>query len=138
MLEAHSCRRRRPVKSLVQQTEVLRDNLQREVEVTARLQGVDLGTGIAAVQKAIADLKMPPSVRVVYGGTCQEQQKSFSDLATVLVLAVVLIFLVLTVELTERDRSGVQQQVRERRRRHIPRGDLSTIHRDIRRAMTTH
>jgi len=80
------------------QTEVLRDNLQREVEVTARLQGVDLGTGIAAVQKAIADLKMPPSVRVVYGGTYQEQQKSFSDLATVLVLAVVLIFLVLTVE----------------------------------------
>jgi len=66
--------------------------------VTARLQGVDLGTGIAAVQKAIADLKMPPSVRVVYGGTYQEQQKSFSDLATVLVLAVVLIFLVLTVE----------------------------------------
>ncbi len=80
------------------QTEVLRDNLQREVEVTARLQGVDLGTGIAAVQKAVADLKMPPSVRVVYGGTYQEQQKSFSDLATVLVLAVVLIFLVLTVE----------------------------------------
>ncbi|HYR86936.1 MAG TPA: efflux RND transporter permease subunit [Terriglobia bacterium] len=80
------------------QTEVLRDNLQREVEVTARLQGVDLGTGIAAVQKAVSDLKMPPTVRVVYGGTYQEQQKSFSDLATVLVLAVVLIFLVLMFE----------------------------------------
>src|SRR6266850_4343821 len=80
------------------QTEVLRDNLQREVEVTARLQGVDLGTGIAAVQKAVSDLKMPPTIRVMYGGTYQEQQKSFSDLATVLVLAVVLIFLVLMFE----------------------------------------
>jgi multidrug efflux pump subunit AcrB len=80
------------------QTEVIRDNLQREVEVQARLEGVDLGTGIAAVQKAIADLKLPPSIRVEYGGTYKEQQKSFRDLATVLVLAVVLIFLVLLFE----------------------------------------
>ena len=80
------------------QTEVLRDNLQREVEVTARLEGVDLGTGIAAVQKTIADLKLPSTVRVEYGGTYKEQQKSFSDLATVLVLAIVLIFLVLMFE----------------------------------------
>ena len=38
----------------------LRDNLQREVEVTARLEGLDLGTGVAAVQKAVNDLKLPP------------------------------------------------------------------------------
>jgi multidrug efflux pump subunit AcrB len=80
------------------QTEVIRDNLQRLVEVQARLEGVDLGTGIAAVQKTIADLKLPQSIRVEYGGTYQEQQKSFRDLATVLVLAVVLIFLVLLFE----------------------------------------
>ena len=80
------------------QTEVIRDNLQRVVEVQARLEGVDLGTGIAAVQKAIADLKLPPSIRVEYGGTYKEQQKSFRDLTTVLMLAVVLIFLVLLFE----------------------------------------
>jgi len=80
------------------QTEVIRDNLQREVEVSARLEGVDLGTGIALVQKTIADLKLPPSIRVEYGGTYKEQQKSFRDLLTVLVLAVVLIFLVLLFE----------------------------------------
>ena len=57
-----------------------------------------MGTGIAAVQKTVADLKLPPSIRVEYGGTYQEQQKSFRDLATVLVLAVVLIFLVLLFE----------------------------------------
>src|SRR5262249_44344819 len=66
--------------------------------VTARLEGIDMGTGVAAVQKTVADLKLPPSIRVEYGGTYQEQQKSFRDLVTVLVLAVVLIFLVLLFE----------------------------------------
>ena len=86
------------VDELPGQTEIRRENLQRLVEVTARLEGVDMGTGIAAVQKAVADLKLPPSVRVEYGGTFREQQKSFRDLAVVLVLAVVLIFLVLLFE----------------------------------------
>jgi len=80
------------------QTEVLRENLQRDANVTARLEGIDLGTGIAAVQKTVADLKLPPAIRVEYGGTYQEQQRSFGDLVTVLVLAVVLIFLVLLFE----------------------------------------
>ena len=43
------------------QTEILRDNLQRDVPVTARLEGVDLGTGVAAVQKTVRDMKLPPS-----------------------------------------------------------------------------
>ena len=86
------------VDELPGQTEVRRENLQRLVEVTARLEGVDMGTGIAAVQKTVADLKLPPSIRVDYGGTYKEQQKSFRDLATVLALAIVLIFLVLLFE----------------------------------------
>jgi multidrug efflux pump subunit AcrB len=80
------------------QTEITRINLQREVSVTARLDGVDLGTGIAAVQKAVRDLKVPSSIRIEYGGTYKEQQKSFHDLVTVLVLALVLVFLVLLFE----------------------------------------
>ena len=80
------------------QTEILRDNLQREMEVSARLEGLDLGTGVQAVQKAVSDLKLPPSIRVVYGGTYQQQQKSFHDLVVVLLLALVLVFLVLLFE----------------------------------------
>jgi len=86
------------ISELPAQTEILRDNLQREVEVTARLEGVDLGTGVAAVKKAIDDLKVPPSIRVEYGGTYKEQQKSFHDLVVVLLLALVLIFVVLLFE----------------------------------------
>ena len=80
------------------QTEILRDNLQQEKEVTARLEGIDLGRGVAAVQKAVNDLHLPPSIRVAYGGTYKEQQKSFHDLVVVLLLALVLIFMVLLFE----------------------------------------
>jgi multidrug efflux pump subunit AcrB len=80
------------------QTEILRENLQRAVYVTARLEGVDLGTGVDLVKKAVADLKLPPSIRVEWGGIYEQQQKSFRDLVTVLVLAIVLIFLVLLFE----------------------------------------
>lgn len=80
------------------QTEILRENLLRDVPVTARLEGVDLGTGVAAVQNAVRDLKLPSSIRVVYGGTYREQQRSFHDLLVVLLLALVLVFLVLLFE----------------------------------------
>jgi len=80
------------------QTEIIRENLQRRVAVTGRFEGVSLGAGIALVQKAVAELQIPPSIRVVYGGTYAEQQKSFGDLALVLVLAVVLVFTVLLFE----------------------------------------
>jgi len=80
------------------QTEILRENLQRDVAVTARLEGVDLGTGVAAVMTAVNDLKLPASIRVAYGGTYREQQRSFHDLLIVLLLALVLVFLVLLFE----------------------------------------
>ena len=80
------------------QTEIRRENLQRNVAVTGRFEGISLGTGMAAVQKAVADLQLPPSIRVAYGGTYAEQQKSFADLLVVLALAVVLVFTVLLLE----------------------------------------
>lgn len=86
------------INELPGQTEVIRESLQRVVNVTARLEDIDLGAGVAAVQKAVADLKLPPAIRVEYGGGYQEQQKSFRDLVTVLALAVVLVFLVLLFE----------------------------------------
>ena len=80
------------------QTEILRENLQREVDVTARLEGMSLGTGIARVQAAIADMHLPSSIRVEYGGLYAQQQQSFRDLTMVLILALVLVFAVLLVE----------------------------------------
>jgi len=50
------------------------------------------------VQKAVADLHVPPAIRIEYGGAYEEQQRSFRDLAFVLALAVVLVFTVLLFE----------------------------------------
>jgi multidrug efflux pump subunit AcrB len=83
------------------QNEIRRENLQRNVSVTARLEGLNLGAGIAQVQKAVAGLHIPPSIRIEYGGAYQEQQRSFHDLVIVLALAVVLVFTVLLFEFGE-------------------------------------
>jgi CzcA family heavy metal efflux pump len=80
------------------QTEIRRENLQRLVEVTGRFEGVDLGSGITAVKKAVDDLHLPSAIRVAYGGTYEEQMKSFRDLLMVLLLALVLLFAVLLFE----------------------------------------
>jgi CzcA family heavy metal efflux pump len=80
------------------QTEIRRENLQRLVQVTGRFEGVDLGTGIAAVQKTVTNLHLPSSIRVEYGGLYAEEQKSSSDLLVVLFLALLLLFAVLLFE----------------------------------------
>jgi multidrug efflux pump subunit AcrB len=86
------------VNELPGQTEIIRENLQRLVEITARLEGESLGTGMAKVQKVVADLHLPSSIRVTYGGLYAQQQKDFHDMSVVLVLAVILVFTVLLFE----------------------------------------
>jgi CzcA family heavy metal efflux pump len=80
------------------QTEIRRDNLQRNFQVTARFEGMNLGDGMKKVQAAVDEMKLPPSIRVQYGGQFEEQQKSFKDLLMVLALAVLLVFIVLLFE----------------------------------------
>jgi CzcA family heavy metal efflux pump len=86
------------VTQLPGQTEIHRENLLRVVMVTGRTEGTDLGSAMDAVQKVVSGLHIPPSIRVVYGGTYKEEQKSFRDLIFVLLLAVVLVFIVLLFE----------------------------------------
>jgi CzcA family heavy metal efflux pump len=80
------------------QTEIVRENLQRRVAVTGRFEGMSLGKGMDMVQKIVAGMEVPSTIRVVYGGTYEQEQKSFRDLAAVLGLAVVLVFTVLLFE----------------------------------------
>jgi CzcA family heavy metal efflux pump len=80
------------------ETEIRRENLQRLVQVTARLEGVDLGSGVAAVQKAVTAMHLPSSIRVEYGGLYEEDRKSSRDLLIVLLLALLLLFAVLLFE----------------------------------------
>ena len=86
------------ITQLPPQNEIKRENLQQLITVTARLEGSDLGTAIARVQSTIAAMHLPPTVRIQYGGTYQEQQQSFRELLRVLLLSLALVFGVLLIE----------------------------------------
>ena len=86
------------VTQLPPQNEILRENLQRYIAVTGRLEGSDLGTAMRQVRQTVRSNNIPSSVRVSYGGVYQEQQKSFHDLLRVLILALALVFGVLLAE----------------------------------------
>jgi multidrug efflux pump subunit AcrB len=86
------------MQNLPGQTEILQQNLQRLVEVSARLEGTSIGEAIGGVKQAVAEAHLPPQIRVVYAGTYAEQQQSFRDLLLVLFLGLILVFLVLLFE----------------------------------------
>ncbi|SOE94834.1 heavy metal efflux pump, CzcA family [Burkholderia sp. D7] len=79
--------------SVTGQPEVSRDNLKRMVAVTARIDGRDLGSTIADVQKVLAtDKLLPTGVYYELGGLYQQQQIAFKGLMTVFGAAVALVF----------------------------------------------
>lgn len=80
------------------QIEIRRENLQRDIAVTGRLEGLSLGSGIELVKQKVAGLHIPSAIRVIYGGLYAEQQQSFHDLLFVLAAAIVLVFIVLLIE----------------------------------------
>jgi CzcA family heavy metal efflux pump len=81
------------------QTEIARDGLRQTSAVTARLQGISLGTAIQQIQAQLQrDVHLPPGMTLEYGGLYQEQQASFRQLATMLAVAIALVFLVLLIE----------------------------------------
>ena len=86
------------VTELPGQTEIVRENLQRVMTVTGRFEGVSMGVGMERVKEALAKVPLPRSMRVAFGGTYEEQQRSFRDMLVVLVLAVLFVFIVLLFE----------------------------------------
>jgi multidrug efflux pump subunit AcrB len=80
------------------QLELHRDDLRQNVSITARLEGRDLGSAIADIQKKLSLDQSIPAGAVEYGGLYRQQQDSFRNLVLVLVLAIALVFTVLLVE----------------------------------------
>jgi len=79
--------------------ELNREDLRQLVAVSARFSGIDLGRGIQAIQRKLAEsVKLPPDAHVEFGGLFQQQQESFRKLAFVLLMAIVLVFGVLLLE----------------------------------------
>ena len=78
------------------QKQLTREDLAPFIDVTARLEGRDLGSGMKEIRRVVAALKLPRSIRVDYGGLYAEQQKSFADLALVFAAALLLAALLMT------------------------------------------
>jgi len=78
------------------QAEIERENLQRMVAVTARLQGRSLGAAVADV-KRVLDQKgtLPSGVRYELGGLYAQQQIAFAGLARVFIAALIAEFVLL-------------------------------------------
>ena len=81
------------------QTEIARDGLRQTVGVTARLEGIDLGSAIATIQAKLGkDVKLPQGMTLEYGGLYREQQASFREMTLALGLAITLVFITLLIE----------------------------------------
>lgn len=78
------------------QKQLTRENLAPFIDVTARLEGRDLGSAMKEIRTTVSGLALPPSIRVDYGGLYAEQQKSFTDMAMVFAAALLLAALLLT------------------------------------------
>jgi CzcA family heavy metal efflux pump len=76
-------------------TELQRERLRPVVHVTARVEGTDLGSAIAAIQVGLANLVLPAGVTLEYGGLYADQQRAFHQLTAVLGAALFAMFLVL-------------------------------------------
>lgn len=73
-----------------------RENLKSDITLTARLEGRDLGSTVNELQNTFKQqLHLPTGYTLQYGGAYAEQQQSFQELATILGLAILLVFAVL-------------------------------------------
>lgn len=81
------------------QTEIRRENLSNLTEVTARLEGRDLGSAMSEIKSRLAkEVNVPPGTNIDFGGLYQVQQESFAGLIRVFLASILLIFIVLTFE----------------------------------------
>jgi cobalt-zinc-cadmium resistance protein CzcA len=74
---------------------ISREYSQRRVLVQANVSGRDLGSFVAEAQSKIERLKLPPGVRLVWGGQFENQQRAMAKLLWVVPLAILLIFMLL-------------------------------------------
>jgi Cu/Ag efflux pump CusA len=73
--------------------EINRDNLKSVSIVTARLNNRDLGGAVREIRDTLAKkIFLPPGYNIEYGGEYADQQKSFSQLLVILILACLLVF----------------------------------------------
>jgi CzcA family heavy metal efflux pump len=83
------------------EAQLQRENQRLMVDLTARLENRDLGSGIRDVQKMMDGISLPTGTTYEIGGQYESQQGSFHQLLTVLSLALGAVFVVLVIQFRE-------------------------------------
>lgn len=72
-----------------------RKNRQRLVTVASTVSGTTIDKAVAEINANLAKMEIPTDVFVEVGGTYKEQQESFADLTTLLMIIILLVFIVM-------------------------------------------
>jgi HAE1 family hydrophobic/amphiphilic exporter-1 len=79
-------------------SEIDRQDLTRQVVISANLDGLPLGTALEKVSLAASQIHMAPGYHVVFSGEAEHMAESFGYMAEALILAVLLVYLILAAQ----------------------------------------
>ncbi len=79
-------------------SEINRQELTRQVVISANLDGLPLGEAMNEVKKIAARMKMAPGYRVAFSGEGEDMVESFGYMGEALILAVIFVYLILAAQ----------------------------------------
>ena len=79
-------------------SEINRQDLTRQVVITANLDNLPLGTAVKRVEQASKNLTMAPGYRIVFSGESEDMAESFGYMGEALILAVIFVYLILAAQ----------------------------------------
>ncbi len=79
-------------------SEINRQELTRQVVISANLDGLPLGEAMNAVKRIAAGMKLAPGYRVAFSGEGEDMVESFGYMGEALVLAVIFVYLILAAQ----------------------------------------
>ena len=79
-------------------SEVDRQDLTRQVVISANLDRLPLGTALRKVGRAASQIKMAPGYKVLFSGEAEQMAESFGYMAEALILAIILVYLILAAQ----------------------------------------
>ena len=87
------------VKETFSSPEIERENRQRIITVKGMVgAGVALGEAVAEVNTVLADYETPSGITLELGGSIEDQGEAFGDIATLLILIVVFVYIVMATQ----------------------------------------
>ncbi len=75
-----------------------RENRERVVGVNITLSGAALSTVVGEINEKLANIDIPEGLNVVIGGSYEDQQESFQDMITLLILIIILVYIVMATQ----------------------------------------